>query len=391
MNKLILILLVLCIAELAFFLSEENKVEHVVPELKFNYLDRQNSQKLKWIYADAVKQWRESGSASALNKTADILLCYGYHVEAATLYRGLLLADPNLTRAWLALAMCLDSLGSHQDAYRCYQHALQLDLGPQEVKESRHRCGELLLIMGRADQAVQTFTENSDHAPSSFRLVRCLLHQDKFDRAQQVYNRLMTHAEANQAIEMVILNDVAMRLFNKTLAELPFHKRSSLWSYQPVDIFKRNIESYYDMSMMELFTPALEEMPQMVQHGLEQQHIDFWGLSEDPARIKRGQEIFEKHNCAICHGHDAYGNTAPNLRDDFWLGGGRPDRIHNSITYGRKNGTMPGHQFVLRPDQIVDVTLYIMQLNLQTEKQMGKTPVGKGPEGWSDPTPSYQP
>ena len=68
---------------------------------------------------------------------------------------------------------------------------------------------------------------------------------------------------------------------------------------------------------------------------------DLLALSTDPRALAAGHDIFLK-NCAGCHGADAHGARGfPNLTDNDWLYGGKPEDIVASITNGR-NGQMPG-------------------------------------------------
>jgi len=67
---------------------------------------------------------------------------------------------------------------------------------------------------------------------------------------------------------------------------------------------------------------------------------DFVSLAQDPAALSLGRETFLR-NCAGCHGADARGAVGfPNLTDDDWLYGGRPEDIVASVTHGRR-GAMP--------------------------------------------------
>ena len=99
-------------------------------------------------------------------------------------------------------------------------------------------------------------------------------------------------------------------------------------------------------------------------------------IERDPAlqsyALAAGQSIFGD-NCATCHGTGGAGGKGyPNLRDDVWLWGGSPEDIQRTITYGVRSGDpnarvsqMPafGHDEILKPEQIVDLTEYVVSLS----------------------------
>lgn len=101
-------------------------------------------------------------------------------------------------------------------------------------------------------------------------------------------------------------------------------------------------------------------------------------------QIRQSPELFEfalaggavafKQNCAACHGTGAQGRAAgyPNLNDDDWLWGGKLDDIYKTIRVGVNSGhadqrgtQMPafGRDGLLKPEQINDVTKYILELH----------------------------
>lgn len=79
------------------------------------------------------------------------------------------------------------------------------------------------------------------------------------------------------------------------------------------------------------------------------------------------------NNCAGCHGRGAQGSPGyPNLNDDNWIWGGSLDAIHQTISYGIRNGNdqarisqMPkfGVDNLLTPPQISDAADYVRSLS----------------------------
>jgi cytochrome c oxidase cbb3-type subunit 3 len=83
--------------------------------------------------------------------------------------------------------------------------------------------------------------------------------------------------------------------------------------------------------------------------------------------MQMGERIFI-NNCSHCHAMDAGGRFGfPNLRNNDWLFGGSPERIEETILYGRK-GQMPAWKDMLSEKQIQQVTFYVRELsNLKTK------------------------
>jgi len=78
-------------------------------------------------------------------------------------------------------------------------------------------------------------------------------------------------------------------------------------------------------------------------------------------------------NCAPCHGSGGQGaHGYPNLNDDFWLWGGKLEDIQHTIIVGvrstsseTRQSQMPafGHDAILKPGQIGDLTEYVVHLS----------------------------
>ena len=93
----------------------------------------------------------------------------------------------------------------------------------------------------------------------------------------------------------------------------------------------------------------------------EYQQKDIRAIVDDPDAVAMGERLFVTY-CTVCHGSDAGGVPGyPNLRDDDWLYGGKPEQIQQSILDGR-NGQMPAWQEALGDDGLAQVTQYVLQL-----------------------------
>lgn len=92
------------------------------------------------------------------------------------------------------------------------------------------------------------------------------------------------------------------------------------------------------------------------------------GAEHDETKATAGQELF-KTNCVVCHGADAKGNQqvgAPNLTDNTWLYGGKPETVRLTIREGR-NGLMPAQMENLKADKIHLLAAYVYSLSLESK------------------------
>lgn len=92
--------------------------------------------------------------------------------------------------------------------------------------------------------------------------------------------------------------------------------------------------------------------------------------------VAAGASTF-KIRCATCHGSGAQGSSGfPNLNDNSWLWGGRPEEILQTITHGVRDSTdkdtrsslMPafGHDNILKAEEISAVANYVRQISKQS-------------------------
>ena len=85
-------------------------------------------------------------------------------------------------------------------------------------------------------------------------------------------------------------------------------------------------------------------------------------LAKNEEALQTGQRLF-KSNCSVCHGTSAMGAMGfPNLTDDDWLYGGSPEKIKETLLYGRQ-GAMPAWQAVLGDEGIANMTQYVRSLS----------------------------
>jgi cytochrome c oxidase cbb3-type subunit III len=91
---------------------------------------------------------------------------------------------------------------------------------------------------------------------------------------------------------------------------------------------------------------------------------DLVAVSEDPEANTIGKRLYATY-CTQCHGSDARGARGyPNLTDDDWLWGGKPEEIKKTIMDGRFGG-MPAWQEVIGTEGVFNVTEYVRSLSGQ--------------------------
>lgn len=88
---------------------------------------------------------------------------------------------------------------------------------------------------------------------------------------------------------------------------------------------------------------------------------DMATIVADPGQIAAGKTLFAA-NCVACHTADGGGLIGPNLTDDFWIHGGTPMEVHNTINEGVLAKGMPPWGKVLKPDQVKSLTAFVHSL-----------------------------
>jgi cytochrome c oxidase cbb3-type subunit 3 len=96
------------------------------------------------------------------------------------------------------------------------------------------------------------------------------------------------------------------------------------------------------------------------------------------ADIAEGKSAYET-NCASCHRMDGGGVIGPNLVDEYWLHGGKPEQISNSIAQGIPEKGMIAWGPILGPKKIREVVSYIVSIQGSSPKDP-KAPQGNKEE-----------
>ncbi|MCC5939390.1 MAG: c-type cytochrome [Lunatimonas sp.] len=140
-------------------------------------------------------------------------------------------------------------------------------------------------------------------------------------------------------------------------------------NYSVFGIGKTQIEEYEQ----ELYVAQLEAE---ARQALAVSVIDETNVQFDATgpSLKAGQTIYE-NNCVACHAIDGGGGVGPNLTDEYWIHGGSIEDVFKVVKYGVIEKGMIPWQDQLSPEEMQQVSSYILTL-------VGTTPANpKAPQG----------
>ena len=100
---------------------------------------------------------------------------------------------------------------------------------------------------------------------------------------------------------------------------------------------------------------------------------DLVAMSQDPAKTAEGKAIWAQY-CVVCHKASGEGLVGPNLTDAYWIHGGGPLEIHNTVVQGVTAKGMAAWGRQLGPDRVDAVVAWVLTLR-------DTNVPGKGPEG----------
>jgi cytochrome c oxidase cbb3-type subunit 3 len=85
-------------------------------------------------------------------------------------------------------------------------------------------------------------------------------------------------------------------------------------------------------------------------------------LLTDASGLEAGKTIYDA-NCIACHAADGGGIVGPNLTDDYWIHGGGIKNVFKVIKYGVVEKGMIAWQTQLNPNQMQEVSSYVLSLH----------------------------
>ena len=100
---------------------------------------------------------------------------------------------------------------------------------------------------------------------------------------------------------------------------------------------------------------------------------DLEAFSADPAKLAEGKLIWST-TCQVCHKERGEGLVGPNLTDDYWVHGGDPLSLHNTVVNGVVDKGMAAWGRQLGANRVDAVVAYMLTLRFTHIE-------GKAPEG----------
>lgn len=80
-----------------------------------------------------------------------------------------------------------------------------------------------------------------------------------------------------------------------------------------------------------------------------------------PASIQSGKQNYDT-KCIACHAPGGAGSVGPNLTDDFWIHGGKPQQIVNTILKGVPEKGMISWEALLSKKEVLELVAYIKSI-----------------------------
>ncbi len=123
---------------------------------------------------------------------------------------------------------------------------------------------------------------------------------------------------------------------------------------------------------VEMVQAAEAQLARMGDQDLSNESLQL--LATVPARVEAGREIFMQF-CVVCHGERGEGIVGPNLTDAYWVHGGQPMDMYETVTNGVLDKGMAAWGNQLGPRRVMDVVGFL--LTLQNTNVPGKAPEGE--------------
>lgn len=98
-------------------------------------------------------------------------------------------------------------------------------------------------------------------------------------------------------------------------------------------------------------------------------------LAKQEAALAAGKQVFSTI-CLACHGPTGGGTVGPNLTDNAWIHGGKPERIFKSVMEGFPEKGMPPWGKTLGVEKTRNVVAFVLTLK-NTNVAGGKPPQGE--------------
>ena len=117
-----------------------------------------------------------------------------------------------------------------------------------------------------------------------------------------------------------------------------------------------SIKQEYEQSIA-----AAASAPKRASSGGGDEPTDLNAMIGNSVSIGKGKETYTA-NCAPCHGPQGQGTIGPNLTDNYWLHGGKPDQIFHTIVNGVPDKGMPAWGPILGEQKARQLTAFIKSI-----------------------------
>ncbi|MCU0326812.1 MAG: c-type cytochrome [Spirosomaceae bacterium] len=138
-----------------------------------------------------------------------------------------------------------------------------------------------------------------------------------------------------------------------------------IWNTSPLQ------DEEYQISMDEA-KKQVEAYQAKLSNSIDESSVKL--LVSDAKVVASGKEIYVG-KCAVCHGQLGEGGVGPNLTDEYWLHGGTVNDIFKTVKYGVPEKGMISWKATLKPNEIQDVSNFILTM------QGSNPPNAKAPQG----------
>jgi cytochrome c oxidase cbb3-type subunit 3 len=128
----------------------------------------------------------------------------------------------------------------------------------------------------------------------------------------------------------------------------------------PVKQYDRSVAAAAEVQLAKMATQEISDQSLLL-------------MSQVPARVDEGRQVFQQF-CVACHLQDGSGSVGPNLTDAYWIHGGKPLQILNTVTYGVPDKGMVAWRDQLGPARVQKVVAFV--LTLRSKNLPGKAPQG---------------
>lgn len=152
--------------------------------------------------------------------------------------------------------------------------------------------------------------------------------------------------------------------------------------FQSTGIGMSAVENYEaEMLAAEAESMAREEA-MLAEHGGKFDDATLVAWSEDAEVVAKGKAVYDQ-NCLACHADKGQGMIGPNLTDDYWIHGGKPEQIFELISNGFLAKGMPAWKPALGVGKVRDVTAFVLTIrgsNIEGKAPEGVNAAGQGPQ-----------